>query len=132
MKFFIHWLFGRGARGLRLCRRALARRDALGRRVTSADRQVAAAEAHRQRSVETDFDPHVGSAQTGANVGARNLIDLVVELDGVVVGSLAGSPRSSAKPPANESCPSGRCASSALAGTTASVWFHHGMNFVSR
>lgn len=52
--------------------------------------QAMSAEAHRQGSVEPDFDPHLGFAHAGPNVLAGNLVDLVVEPDRVAVAHLPG------------------------------------------
>jgi ribosomal protein S5 len=41
-------------------------------------------------SVEPDFDAHLGPAQAGTNVLAGDLVDPVVELDGVAIAHLSG------------------------------------------
>ncbi len=43
-----------------------------------------------RRPVQTHFDPHRCSVQSGANVCSRNPVSSVVELNGVVVGHLPG------------------------------------------
>lgn len=70
--------------------RRLARSFAGLAAMTFGNRRVMVAEAHRQRIVETHFDPYLRSAQSGPHIRTRDPVDLVVELDGVVVGHLPG------------------------------------------
>src|SRR5215207_4679903 len=63
----------------------LGSRHSFGAHQTLAHSQVAIAKAHRHGSVQPDFDPHLSSAQAGANIRTSDPIDLVVELNGVAV-----------------------------------------------
>ena len=52
--------------------------------------QIVLLKAHLEGSIQSRLDAHAGAAQAGANVLARDLVNLGLETDGVVVGHLPG------------------------------------------
>ena len=63
---------------------------ARGRQGAQTDGEIVLLKAYLERAIQSRLDVHTGAAQTRANVWARDLVNLGLETDGVVVGHLPG------------------------------------------